>query len=211
MSSTPRPWVISPLFEILRPIVDQMVDAKRTQFLVLGGGRRPYDLGAEVLSNLGGGHAHAAACRMDQHRLAGLERAHDDNQLPSGEIVDRNRRAFLGGHAFGSREDPTRRRAYDIGIAAKPGHQREHVASDPARIDAFAHGVDAAGDLVSRNDGNLGQIRIEAHPAHHVSEIDPACLNANARLARPSFGIRGLFEDERLWRPSFRNPNLAHC
>ena len=39
-----------PLFEVLGPIVDQMVDAKRTQFLVLGDGRRPDDLGAELLA-----------------------------------------------------------------------------------------------------------------------------------------------------------------
>ena len=173
------------------------------------GGRRPNDFGAEVLSDLDRGHAHATACRMDQHRLAGLERAHDDNQLPSGEIVDRNRRAFLGGHAFGPREDPASGRACDIGIAAKPG-QREHLAPNPGGIDAFAHRVDAPRDLVSRNDGNLGQIRIEAHPAHHVSEIDPACLDANARLTRSRAGVGGFLDDERLGRPGFRNPNLAH-
>ena len=124
-------------------------------------------------------------------------------------VVDRNRRTYLGGHAFGPREDPDRRHANDIGVPAK-SRQREHVTPNPRRIDAFAHRVDAPGDLVSWNDGNFRQIRIETHPAHDVSEIDPACLDANARLARFRVGIGSLLEDERLGRPRLRNPDLPH-
>src|ERR1700722_20377101 len=102
------------LFEVFGPIVDQVVDAKRAQFLMLGGGRRPNDLGADMLSDLGRGDTNPAARRMDQHRFAGLEAAHNNDELPGGEIVDRNRGAFRGGHAFGPREDPPRRRPHDM-------------------------------------------------------------------------------------------------
>src|ERR1700727_2441702 len=57
------------LFEVFGPIVDQVVDAKRAQFLVLGDGRCPNDLGAEVLSDLGRGDTNPAARGMDQHRF----------------------------------------------------------------------------------------------------------------------------------------------
>ena len=143
--------------------------------------------------------------RMDQHRFASLEAAHDDDELPGGEIVDRNRGAFLGGHAFGPREDPP--------VGAHTTSAYRQIAS------ARTHCVQSRWDRRLRpprrrarrlripERREFGQIRIEAHPAHHVSEIDPACLNANARLARSRIGI-GASLDERLGRPGLRNPNL---
>ena len=103
MSSTPRPPVISPCprLEILGTVIDEMIDAERAHFVVLCGRRSADDRRADMLGDLRCGNSDAATGRMDEHRLAALEPAHDDEQLPGGEIVHRHRRGFHRRHAGG--------------------------------------------------------------------------------------------------------------
>jgi hypothetical protein len=68
MSSTPRPPcdLPRPRLKVLGPVVDQVIDAERAQFAMLGGRRGADDLRADVLGDLRRGDAAAAACGMNE-------------------------------------------------------------------------------------------------------------------------------------------------
>ena len=70
--------------EILRAVVDEVVNAERPEFGVLTGGSRSDHLSAEVLGDLRRGDADAAARRMHENGLVALEAAHDHDKLPGG-------------------------------------------------------------------------------------------------------------------------------
>ena len=63
ISSTPRAVgdLAGTRFEILRPIVDEVIDAESAHLGVLGGGCRSNDVGAEVFGDLGRRNADTAA------------------------------------------------------------------------------------------------------------------------------------------------------
>ena len=198
------------LLEVLRPIVDQMIDAERPQLLVLAGGRRSDDRGPQMLGDLGCSDANAAASGMNEHGLARLQSAHHDDQLPRGQVVHRDRRALLSGHVGRAREHLGLRRANHICVAAEMG-RREHVAPNPARVKASASRINASGDFIAWDDRNAWKVRIESEAAHDVGEIDAACLHPNAQLACGRMRVRRLLDEKNLGRASFRNPDLPHA
>ena len=167
-----------PRFEILGPIVDEMVDAERSEFAVFGGRGRADDARADVLGDLRRCDPDAAADRMDQNRLAFLQSAHHDEELPGGDVVYRDRGGVDRGQSRGPREHLVCGRADHIRIAAEPG-RRHHFAADPARIETCADGVDPTGDLVAGHDRKRRHIGIDPHAAHDIGEIDAASLDAN--------------------------------
>ena len=185
--------------EILGAIVDQMIDAERAQFAVLGRRGGADDGRADMLGDLGRGDADAAAGGMNQHGLAAFEAAHDDDELPGGEIVDRDRRGGLRRHAGRPHEDLAGRGADHIGIAAEPRH-RQDVAPDQGAVDARSDRIDAARDLVARNHRQRRQVRIETETAQNIGEIDAARFDADAHLALTRNGIGRLLDGEHLGR-----------
>ena len=195
MSSTPRPLgdLARARFEILRAVVDEVIDAERPELRVLTGGSRSDHLGAEVLGDLRRGDADAAARRMHENGLVALEAAHDHDKLPGGEVVDGNGGALQGRHACRAREHLIYGDADRVRIAAEARHG-DDVASGPVALDARADGVDPAAHLVAGHDRNRRQVGIEAHAAENVGEVDPARLDPDADLAGLRFGI-GRFLD----------------
>ena len=151
LDASPARDLTRSLLEVLGPIVDQVIDAERAQFLMLAGGRRSDDRRPEMFGDLGRGDADAAAGGMNEHSLARLQSAHHHNQLPSGQVVHRDRRAFLSGHVGRSREDLGLRNANHVGVAAKVG-RCEDVAPDPAGVNSGAGCVNAPGDFITRHD-----------------------------------------------------------
>ena len=63
------------------------------------------------------------------------------------------------------------------------GH-RQNMAADAACVDTRAHGINAPTDLITGHDRNWRQVRIEAHAAHDIREIDAARFDPNANFAR---------------------------
>ena len=94
-----------PRFKVLGSVVNQVIDAECAQFAVLGGRRSSDDLRADVLGDLGRSYANGAACGMNEDCFVWLQSAHDDHKLPGGEVVYRDRRALLSGHALWARKD----------------------------------------------------------------------------------------------------------
>ena len=186
-----------------------MIDPERAQFVVLGGRSRSNDIRAGVLGDLGCGDAHATPGGMNEDRLTGLQSTHHDRQLPSSEVVHRDRRSFLSGHAWRSRKDLGLGNTNHVGVAAEAG-QPEHFASDPAGVNSAANCVDAPSDLISWHDRNTWKVRIQTEPTENVGKIDAARLDANAHLARSRLRIGGLFDNKNLGRARFRNPDLPH-
>ena len=62
-----------PRFEILGPVVDQMIDPERPHLGVLCGGRRADDAAADMFRDLRCCDPHTAADRMHQNRLAAFQ------------------------------------------------------------------------------------------------------------------------------------------
>jgi hypothetical protein len=176
---------------------------------MLCGRRSPDDSRADMLGYLSCGNTDAATHRVNEYGLAALEPAHDDAELPGGEIVDRNRGAFPCRHALGTLEHLSQGNANYVGIAAE-ARQREDVASRPTRIDAGAECVDAAADLVARHDRNRRQVGIEPKPTQNVGEVDPARLDPDADFSCFRFWIRRFLELQHLRRAGSRDPNLPH-
>ena len=146
---------------------------------------------------------------MDENGLVALQTAHDDDKLPGGEIIDGDRRCVQRGHPRRALEDLTQRDADCVRIAAE-ARQREHIASDPARIDARADGIDTATDLVARHDRDRRQIWIETEAAENIGEIYSARLDANTHFAGFGFGIGRVPDLENFGRAGFCDPNLPH-
>src|SRR3982074_17681 len=83
-----------PRLEILGAVIDDMRAADLTQLVVLAGRCRADDRRTDMPSDLRRRDPDAAAGRMDEDALAALEAAHDDYELPGGEVVHRQRRGF---------------------------------------------------------------------------------------------------------------------
>jgi hypothetical protein len=156
------------------------------------------------------GNADAAARRMHENSSTRFQSAHDDYKLPRREVIDRKCCSFQRGHARRPGEDLLHGNANHVRIAAKTGH-RQNIASDAACVDTRAHSINAPTDLITGHDRNWRQVRIEAHAAHNIREIDAARFDPNANFARLGLGIGRLPDGENLWRSKFRNPDLPHC
>ena len=72
---------------VLRAVVDGFVQAALPQEDVLAAACRSVDRGADVTRNVDCGKPDTTAGVVNQDRLPGAERAHDDEQLPRGEVV----------------------------------------------------------------------------------------------------------------------------
>src|SRR6516225_3699034 len=146
---------------------------------------------------------------MNENSLAALERAHDNAELPGGEIVDWDCGPLSRRHALGPLEHLSQGNANYAGIAAE-ARQREDVAPRPTRIDAGAERVNAAADLVARHDWNRRQVGIEPKPTQNVGEVDPTRLDPDTNFSCFRFWIRRFLDLQNFGRAGLRDPNLPH-
>ena len=97
---------------------------------VLAAACRSVDRGADVARDVDCGKPDATAGIVNQDRLPGLERAHDDEQLPRGEVVHWDRRGLVVGDGGRFLEDLLLGHDDDVRIATK-AHQRKDVLAEP--------------------------------------------------------------------------------
>src|SRR4029077_15850954 len=83
---------------VLPAVVNGFVQAAPPQEGVLAAARRSVDRGADVARDVDCGKPDATAGIVNKDRLPGVEGTHDDEQLPRGEIVHRNRRRLGEGN-----------------------------------------------------------------------------------------------------------------
>jgi hypothetical protein len=195
--------------EVLAPLVYQMIDPEGFQLVMFCSRGHSNNSSANMQGDLRRRYADATAGRVNEHRLPVLKAAHDDDQLPGGEVIYQQRCPLIGRHVGGAREDLLFGNAKDVGISAKT-RQREHVAAELGRIGARPHGIDPTSDLISDDYRQWRQVGIDAHTPHDVGEIDTARLHSNTDFARFWFWVRGFFNHQRLGAAWFNYPNLSH-
>ena len=144
------------------------------------------DLGAGGLGQLRGGDADAAGRGVDQHALAGAQRAVAEQARPRGRVVDGDRGALLeadrpsgSGIASRSRDDDL------LGVAAeaRPGHdarRRRAPASTPC-----ADRGDRPRHLVADDGRQRRRVLVEPDARHRVGEVHARRADRDPHLPGP--------------------------
>ena len=167
------------------------------------------DRRADVAGDVDRGEPDPAAGVVDQHGLAGLQRTHDHEQLPRGEIAHRNRRGLLVRERGGLLEDLRRRHRDDVRVAAEAG-QSDDLRADQGLVDPAAHRVHHARHFIADDGRKLGGVGIETLARQDVGEVDAARLDANPHLPRLRRGV-GCFAHLQLLRaPMTDDDDLLH-
>ena len=188
---------------------------------MLAGAGGAVDRRADVARDVDRGQPDSSAGVVDQHGLAGLQRTHDHEQLPRGEIAHRNRSGLLVRERGGLLEDPRRRHRDDVGVASEAG-QSDDIRSDQGLVDPAAHVVHHARHFIADDRRKLRGVGIEALARQDVGEVDAARLDANPHLPRLRRGV-GCFahlqllratmtdDDDLLHGPSLPFPRQSEC
>ena len=173
------------------------------------GGSGSDHLRADLLRDLRRGDADTAAGRVHEHALARVQASHHADQLPGGEVVDREGGALRRIHAIRAHEDLRLGHADHVAVAAE-AREREDVRADPVFGDAGADGVDPARDLVAHDDRHARGVRVHPQSSHDVREVDADGPTRERAPGRPRRGVRGLAQLEHLGGTGSRDPDLTH-
>ncbi len=187
-----------------------MVDTDRPEVLVFPGGRRADDRRPDVFGDLHGRDTDTSTSAVDQGRLSRHQSAHRDDQLPRGQIGDRQRCTRARVHAIGSLEHLVRRHADRTRVPAELAH-RQHILANPRRVHPIADRVDGSRHLIPDDDRDPRQVRVGSHSRHDVGEVDPGRLDCDANLAGRRLWIGSFTHLEDFGSSGLADPDLTHA
>ena len=158
---------------------------------MLAGAGGAVDRRADVTRDVDRGQSDPSTGVVDQHGLARLERAHDDEQLPRGEIRHRKRGSLFVREPGRLLEDLRHRHRDDVRIASEVS-ESDDILADHGVVDPGAHRVRQPRDFIADHGGKRRRIGIQTLTGQDVGEVDAARLDANPHLPRPRLRVGSL-------------------
>jgi hypothetical protein len=153
--------------------------------------------------------ADPAGGAVDHERLARLQAASPAQRAVGGAVGDREPSGDRIVDRVRKRHDRVDRADRLLGEAAVRQRRHDPLARRQAN-DARAAGIDPAGDLHARDEGQRRLLLVAASDDQGVGEIEPRGAHADAHLARAGLGNRDVLDHQAPRSAQFSTDDCAH-